>query len=52
MGPLVRADYDEIEAVEIDSTTEDYVYKLAGTEVARLQFKFRTDGSFESVKRL
>lgn len=52
MGPLVRADYDEIEAVEIDSTTEDYVYKLAGNEVARLQFKFKTDGSFESVKRL
>lgn len=52
MGPLVRADYDEIEAIEIDSTTEDYVYKLGGTEVARLQFKFRTDGSFESVKRL
>ena len=51
-GPLVRADYDEIEAVEIDSQTEDYIYKLDGSEVARLQFKFRTDGSFESVKRL
>lgn len=51
-GPLVRADYDEIEAVEVDSTTEDFIYKLQGVEVARLQFKFRTDGSFESVKRL
>ena len=52
MGPLVRVDYDEIEAVEIDSLTEDYVYKNQGTEVARLQFKFRSDGSFSSVKRI
>lgn len=52
MGPLVRADYDEIEAEEIDSTTENFTYKLQGTTVATLQFKFRSDGSFESVKRL
>lgn len=52
MGPLVRADYDEIVATEIDSTTENYEYKNAGEVVATLQFKFRTDGSFESVKRL
>ena len=52
MGPLVRADYDEIVAVEVDSLTENFVYKLAGDDVATLQFKFRSDGSFESVKRL
>ena len=52
MGPLVRADYDEIQAVEVDSTTENFVYKMEGSDVATLQFKFRSDGSFESVKRI
>ena len=52
MGPLVRVDYDEIVSTFLDDTTENYDYKSNGEIVATLQYTYREDGSFLSVKRL